>query len=152
MFPLSGRETTVDDNILLELCERARMMDVINRYPKQLDARVGEGAKFLSGGEQQRLAIIRTLAKNPMLLVLDEATASLDTHNEERIQQLIQEASHGRTTIIIAHRLSTLRFVDRIVVMHKGSVVDIGTHEQLLERCEIYQNLVSKQTLALSTT
>lgn len=149
LFPLNGSADSFTDKDIYDLCRMTRIDDVIDRYPNKLDARIGDRAKNLSGGEMQRLSIARMLSKKPKIVILDEATASLDSDNEEHIQDVIRETSKSRTTIIIAHRISTLRFVDRIIVIDQGEISDIGNHAELIERNEIYQKLVRKQQLSL---
>ncbi|MBR6744257.1 MAG: ABC transporter ATP-binding protein [Clostridia bacterium] len=117
----------------------------IIRLTDGYDTWVGEKGNNLSGGEKQRIAIARALLHNPKLLILDEATASLDTETEKQIQESLAKLSHERTTIAIAHRLSTLRNATRLVVLDKGRIVEIGTHDELIEKHGIYYNLVMAQ-------
>ena len=109
------------------------------------DTWVGEKGNTLSGGEKQRIAIARALLHNPKILILDEATASLDTETEKQIQESLAKLSHQRTTIAIAHRLSTLRNATKLVVLDKGRIAEIGTHDELIEKHGIYYNLVMAQ-------
>lgn len=117
----------------------------IIRLTDGYDTWVGEKGNTLSGGEKQRIAIARALLHNPKLLILDEATASLDTETEKQIQESLAKLSHQRTTIAIAHRLSTLRNATRLVVLDKGRIAEIGTHDELIEKQGIYYNLVMAQ-------
>ena len=117
----------------------------ITRLPDGYDTKVGEKGHSLSGGERQRVAIARALLHNPKILILDEATASLDTETEKQIQDALQNLSKNRTTIAIAHRLSTLRNATRLVVLDKGRVAEVGTHDELIEKQGIYYGLVMAQ-------
>lgn len=117
----------------------------IIKLPDGYDTKVGEKGYSLSGGERQRVAIARALLHNPKILILDEATASLDTETEKQIQDALQNLSSNRTTIAIAHRLSTLRNATRLIVLDKGRVAEVGTHDELIERKGIYYGLVMAQ-------
>src|SRR5690606_4388792 len=114
-----------------------------------LDSQVGEGGVKLSGGQRQRIAIARAILRDPKILLLDEATSSLDTESESLVQQALEVGMQGRTTIIIAHRLSTVTHADQLVVLESGEITGTGSHEQLLEYHEYYQALVARSTEAL---
>jgi ATP-binding cassette subfamily B protein len=111
----------------------------IERLPQGYDTILGEHATTLSGGERQRLALARAILRNPAILILDEATSALDEETQQQVQEALQAFVRGRTTLLIAHRLSTLAIADRIAVMDAGRIVDVGTHAELLERCPLYR-------------
>jgi ATP-binding cassette, subfamily B, bacterial len=123
----------------------ANAHDFICKLPDGYDTLLEENGNNISGGERQRLAIARAALNNPRILILDEATASLDIDTETEIQEALKRVTKGRTTIAIAHRLSTLRNADRLLVLHKGEVAEVGTHNELLEKQGIYYNLVMAQ-------
>lgn len=125
--------------------------DFIIKYPDGYQTMVGVGNKELSGGEKQRVSIARALLTNPRILILDEATAAMDTQTERQIQAALNSITKGRTTIIIAHRLSTLRNADKLIVIEKGSVVESGTAEELLRSKGVYHKLYKLQAEALKT-
>jgi ABC-type multidrug transport system fused ATPase/permease subunit len=130
---------------MIEAARAAQIDGLIRSLPKGYDTRVGERGVKLSGGERTRIAIARSLLKDPPIVVFDEATASVDTATERLIQDAVAELIRGRTTFIIAHRLSTLRTVDRILVVEGGRVVEEGTHETLTARKGAYANLFETQ-------
>lgn len=125
---------TVSDEQLAEVIRMTHLEDVIAQLPQGLDTAVGEHGGRLSGGQRQRIAIARALVRNPKVILLDEATSALDNESEYHVQQAMKKLIQGRTTFIVAHRLTTIRDADRIVVMRQGQCVEIGTYEELMER------------------
>ena len=125
--------------------EAAYVTEFAASLPQGLDTRVGERGALLSGGQRQRIAIARALLKDAPVLILDEATSALDTESERRIQAALARLMHGRTTLVIAHRLSTVERADRIVVLREGSIVETGTHAELLARGGLYASLYKMQ-------
>ena len=125
--------------------------DFVEKMPQGINSPVGERGRGLSEGQAQRIAIARAILNNPRILILDEATSALDTESEFLIQQALDRLVKGRTTFAIAHRLSTLRNADRLVVIDKHGVAEIGTHNELLEKQGIYYGLVNAQ-LKMSET
>ncbi len=139
------------DATLLEMqeaCESARIWTLVSSLPNGLDTMVGERGHRLSGGEKQRLAIARLLLKSPSVVILDEATAHLDSENEALVHEALRLALKGRTSIVIAHRLSTVMEADQILVMENGSIAERGTHEQLVRAKGLYADLYSRQDLS----
>ncbi|MET3725011.1 ABCB family ABC transporter ATP-binding protein/permease [Sphingomonas trueperi] len=139
-----GREGATPEQIA-EAVRGASIANFIQALPDGLDTRVGERGLKLSGGEKQRVAIARTLVKNPPILILDEATSALDSRTEADIQATLESIEQGRTTIVIAHRLSTVVHADRIVVLEAGRVVEQGTHAELLREGGIYAEMWARQ-------
>ncbi len=128
-------------------CESAQIWNLIQSLPNGLDTMVGERGHRLSGGEKQRLAIARLLLKSPAVVILDEATAHLDSENEALVQAALQSALKGRTSIVIAHRLSTVRDADQILVLEKGEIIERGKHDELVAKGGLYADLYNRQDL-----
>jgi subfamily B ATP-binding cassette protein MsbA len=135
----------VSDEQIIEAAKAAFAHDFIEGLPDGYDTNCGERGIKLSGGQKQRITIARALIKNPALLILDEATSALDTQAERIVQKALENLMQGRTSIVIAHRLSTVLNADRIVVMQKGEIVGMGNHRELLESCTLYQRLYNMQ-------
>ena len=133
------------DNALEEALKAAHVKEFVDRFENGIETVIGERGVKLSGGQRQRVAIARALLANPELLILDEATSSLDTESEALIQQSLATLTKGRATIVIAHRLSTIRNADKIVVLEKGEIVEQGTHEDLFEKKGRYFDLYTRQ-------
>jgi ABC-type multidrug transport system fused ATPase/permease subunit len=127
---------------IIEAAKQSNSWEFIERFPEGLNTVVGERGTQLSGGQRQRIAIARAILKNPVILILDEATSSLDSESEKLVQEALDKLMNGRTSIVIAHRLSTIRTADQIVVLDKGSIVESGTHDELLSIEQgVYRNL-----------
>ena len=120
--------------------------EFVERMPQSYDTMLEENGSNLSGGQKQRLAIARALLKEPKILIFDEATSALDPESEAIIQRNLKKIAHGRTVVIVSHRLSTLTDCDQIIVMERGKIDMIGTHKQLLQSCKVYQELWYQQT------
>ncbi|MEY4498094.1 MAG: hypothetical protein RJA40_199 [Actinomycetota bacterium] len=131
-------------------CEAAQIWELVSSLPNGLETMVGERGHRLSGGEKQRLAIARLLLKSPSIVILDEATAHLDSENEELVQRALAQALHGRTSIVIAHRLSTVMSADQIIVLENGSIAERGRHEELVQKGGLYSELFARQDLTTS--
>jgi subfamily B ATP-binding cassette protein MsbA len=138
-------QTDIPDDRLTAVLDAAHVTDFLPQLPQGLDSSAGPRGSNLSGGQRQRVAIARALLRDTPILLLDEATSALDTKSESLVQGALEKLSVGRTTLVIAHRLSTVRNADSIVVMDHGRVVDQGTHEALLERGGIYADLYAMQ-------
>ncbi|HYA94657.1 MAG TPA: ATP-binding cassette domain-containing protein, partial [Terriglobales bacterium] len=137
----------VSTGAVIAAARAALAHDFIQKLPEAYDTLIGERGLLLSGGERQRIAIARALLKNAPILILDEATSALDNESEALVQSALQNLMVGRTVFVIAHRLSTVRRADRIVVLENGRITDIGTHEDLLSRLGTYRRLYDLQFL-----
>jgi len=131
-----------------EACDFAAASDFIEALPKSYETAIGENGIRLSGGQKQRISIARAVLKNSPIILLDEATSSLDSESEEKVQNAIINLTKNKTTLVIAHRLSTIIRADKIFVLNQGEITDIGTHSELLKNSMIYKNLYSKQLSA----
>ena len=143
-----GRPEATEDEII-EAAKLAQVHDFVLRMPDGYDTMVGERGLKLSGGEKQRVAIARTILKNPRILILDEATSALDTRTEQEIQQALRLVAANRTTLVIAHRLSTVVDADEILVLQEGEVTERGTHNQLIAQAGLYAQLWQRQSEAM---
>jgi ATP-binding cassette, subfamily B, bacterial len=141
-----GLEGATDAQIE-QAAKDAQIHDHIASLPKGYDEEVGEAGVRLSGGQRQRITIARALVRNPAVLVLDEATSSLDTASEQAVQRALERLQEGRTTLVVAHRLSTVQKATRIVVLEAGRVAEQGTHDELLARNGLYADFVRLQHL-----
>ncbi len=131
---------------IIQAAQKANAMEFIESFPEKLDTLVGDRGVKLSGGQKQRVAIARAILKDPSILILDEATSSLDAKSESLVQEALEKLMENRTTIVIAHRLSTIRKVDRILVIKDGQIAEAGTHQELTQRNNgIYRNLLELQ-------
>ncbi|MFQ9516188.1 MAG: ABC transporter ATP-binding protein [Eubacterium sp.] len=136
-----GRPDATREEII-EAAKKARCYDFIMKLPQGFDTVIGEGGESLSGGEKQRISIARCILKDAPIVILDEATASVDADNERYIQEAISELCQGKTLLVIAHRLNTIREADQILVISKGTIEERGTHQQLMEKAGIYRRFV----------
>jgi ABC-type multidrug transport system fused ATPase/permease subunit len=140
-----GKPNATDEEIMLA-AKQANALQFIQGFPEQFETVVGERGIKLSGGQRQRIAIARALLKNPSILILDEATSSLDSESEKLVQEALEILMEGRTSIIIAHRLSTIRSADQILVLDQGQITEKGTHQELIAiENGIYKNLSNLQ-------
>jgi ATP-binding cassette subfamily B protein len=137
----------VSDERLEDVLRDANAWDMVRELPDGWDTVVGQRGARLSGGQRQRLAIARALIRDPRLLLLDEATSALDSEAESAVQEALERLRAGRTTLVVAHRLSTIRSADRIVVLDHGRIAEIGNHEQLVQAGGLYARLVRAQAL-----
>ena len=149
-------DDTVEANILfanpaaskeevIKACKFAAADEFVHKLPEGYQTIIGENGVKLSGGQKQRLSIARAFIKNAPIILLDEATSSLDTESESKVQGALKQLTKNKTTLVIAHRLSTTQSADKIFVMKKGKIISSGKHQDLLNSCEEYKNLYSKQ-------
>lgn len=132
---------------LTQAIEDAQLNDLIEQLPEGLDTLIGERGVKLSGGQKQRVSIARIFLKNPPILILDEATSALDTETEKAVQKALERLSINRTTLVIAHRLATIKHADRIIVVQNGEIIEQGAHDNLLHQDGAYKNLILAQTV-----
>jgi ATP-binding cassette subfamily B protein len=136
---------SASDEEIEEAARAAQVHELIASLPEGYDTLVGERGYRFSGGEKQRIAIARTVLRNPPVLVLDEATSALDNQTERAVQAALDELASGRTTIVIAHRLTTIRDADQIVVLSRGEIVERGTHDELIAAGGAYERLATRE-------
>ena len=142
---LLGKQNASDDEIMAAL-KIANAYEFVMDLPNGIETNIGDSGGKLSGGQKQRLSIARAVLKNPPIMILDEATSALDTESEKFVQVALENMMENRTSIVIAHRLSTIQKADKIVVMHKGEIVEQGTHDELLALNGTYSKLVMMQS------
>lgn len=148
-FGKEGETATIDE--IIEAAKSANAHNFITQFPKGYDTPVGEKGAQLSGGQKQRIAIARAIIKNPKILLLDEATSALDSESERVVQEALDKVMKGRTTIVVAHRLSTIQNANQIVVLQKGKVIEKGNHNDLIQQNGLYAELVQLQGLSTTT-
>lgn len=146
MYNLKYANHDATDEEVYEACRAASIHDIIMGFSDGYATMVGERGLGLSGGERQRVAIARTILKGAKIILLDEATASLDTNTEEHVQRSFANLAHDRTILVVAHRLSTVEGADQILVFHEGQVVERGTHQELIKLNGRYASMWWKQT------
>jgi ATP-binding cassette subfamily B protein len=146
----------VAENIAFSLGQRVEMEAIeraardaqadgfIRALPEGYETTIGERGVTLSGGQRQRIAIARALLTDPRILIIDDSTSAIDSETEDQIQRAIRRVLEGRTTLLITHRLSQIRWADRVIVLRRGEVVDQGTHDELLVRCELYRRIFAR--------
>jgi ATP-binding cassette subfamily B multidrug efflux pump len=142
-FGVDGAE----ESQVVQAAEDAQVLDNIVDFPKRFDTMLGERGVTLSGGQKQRVSIARAFIKNPNILILDDSLSAVDTKTEEALLQRLRAIRSDKTTIIIAHRISTVQHADQIIVLDNGKIVERGNHAQLLEANGLYRNLYEKQLL-----
>ena len=137
-----GQQT---DRAAIEAAAKAAQAhDFIQSFSNGYKTIVGERGVTLSGGQRQRIAIARALLTDPRILILDDSTSAIDSATEDQIQRAIKRVLQGRTTLLITHRLSQIRWADRILVLHHNEIIDQGTHEELMQRCDIYRRIFAR--------
>ncbi|GGE32544.1 ABC transporter ATP-binding protein [Psychroflexus planctonicus] len=141
-----GKENASEEE-LIEALQIANAHDFVMALPKGLDTNIGDSGNKLSGGQKQRISIARAVLKNPPIMILDEATSALDTESERLVQEALENMMKNRTSVVIAHRLSTIQNADEIIVLHRGEIVEQGTHQSLIAKNGTYKKLVDMQNL-----
>ena len=132
---------------IIECLKIANAWEFVKKLPKGIETNIGDSGNKLSGGQQQRISIARAVLKNPPILVLDEATSSLDSESEKLVQIALDNLMENKTSIVIAHRLSTIQNADKIIVLEKGKIIEVGIHKDLMKKDGVYSNLVKMQSI-----
>ena len=140
-----GAAEPIDREAVIEAARNAHALEFIDQLPKGIDTQIGDDAGMLSGGQRQRIAIARALFDDAPILVLDEATSALDSESEQHIQEALSTLMQGRTTFVIAHRLSTVESADKILVMQGGKIIESGSHKELIAQEGQYAHLYNIQ-------
>ena len=140
--------TSASKEQIKKACDYAAASDFIKELPNSYETIIGENGVRLSGGQKQRISIARAILKDSPIILLDEATSSLDAESEEKVQNAIINLTENKTTLVIAHRLSTIIGADKIIVLKQGEIIETGKHKDLLKNSIIYKNLYSKQLSA----
>ena len=138
----------IDDEEVYEALKTANAIDFINEFSNKLDHKIADNGAHLSGGQKQRISIARAIISKSPILILDEATSSLDSKSEKLVQEALKKLMYNKTSIVIAHRLSTVKNAQNIVVLDKGKVIEQGTHDDLMNKKGVYNNLISLQSLS----
>ena len=138
----------IDDDEVYEALKTANAIDFINEFSNKLDHKIADNGANLSGGQKQRISIARAIISKSPILILDEATSSLDSKSEKLVQEALKKLMYNKTSIVIAHRLSTVKNARNIVVLDKGKVIEQGTHDDLIKKKGVYNNLISLQSLS----
>ena len=138
----------IDHNQVIKSSQMANAHDFIENMGQKYHTQIGDGGNKLSGGEKQRLSIARAIYKNPEILILDEATSSLDTKSEKSVQEALERLMKNRTSLVIAHRLSTIQNADKIIVLDKGKIVEMGSHQELIKKNNFYKNFIDMQSFS----
>ena len=141
-----GNESANDEDII-EALKIANAWESVKDLPNTIDANIGDSGNKLSGGQKQRISIARAVLKNPPIMLLDEATSALDSESEHLVQIALDNVMKNKTSLVIAHRLSTVQNADNIIVLEKGKVIESGKHKELMTKEGVYSNLVRMQTI-----
>ncbi len=139
---------TPNMELIIDICKSIGILEFVESLPNGFNTYLGENGATLSGGQKQRLSIARAILKNPEILILDEATSSLDTESERLVQDALNKLMHSRTSLVIAHRLSTIQNADEILVLENGSIIERGTHQELIAQNGHYKKLSDLQSFA----